>query len=177
MWRKNLTCKSTVLYLQTNIARPIDITKLLQEILQLRGEILRRILIVTSLGWKEVYGVEAVKTLWPLSGNTFSCPTGLCIYCGFKTSWSLAWFTSNWFSNQTLNMQNQTNVWVNYLSNSVTWDFLWDMNLWVLPNMTDIGFLSNIYFSIIGFHRFSWKNLSFATPSYASYDTQILFEN
>ena len=58
----------------------------LQEIFQLRGEILRRILIVTSLGWKEGYGVEAVKTLWPLSGNTFSCPTGLCIYCRFKTS-------------------------------------------------------------------------------------------
>ena len=54
--------------------------KILEEILQLGGEILRRILIVTSLGWKEVYGVEAVKTLWPLSGNTFSRTTAPCIY-------------------------------------------------------------------------------------------------
>ena len=46
------------------------------EILRVGGEILWRILIVTSLGWKEVYGVEAVKTLWPLSGNTFSRTTG-----------------------------------------------------------------------------------------------------
>ena len=54
--------------------------KILEEILQLGGEILRRILIVTSLGWKEVYGVEAVKTLRPLSGNTFSRTTAPCIY-------------------------------------------------------------------------------------------------
>ena len=53
---------------------------ILLEILQLGGEILRRILIVTSLGWKEVYGVEAVKTLWALSGNTFSRTTAPCIY-------------------------------------------------------------------------------------------------
>ena len=43
---------------------------------------------------------------------------------------------------------------------------LWDMNLWVLPNMTDIGFLSNIYFSIIGFMRYSIESESLRTSRY-----------